>query len=477
MARKRYRDLHKRFFAHLKARDVLLCVLAWAVLTILGTIEGFTFTRTAPEKVSMLQQRFHNTLDGVLLHGRIAAKLVRERIYHISDVGMPLVMHAVGWGVVLLGVLIFLTIRRGLHRRWKIREIKPLATEAPDAQHAQPAQPPRTSITESSPVQLQSVPSQPHTTSAAALAQSQLAAHARSPLTKQTISRRRMLIDASAGATLLAGGALAFDAFAYEPFNITLRKYRVAIRDLPKALSGLRLVQVSDTHVGTRVPAKFVQAVCEQAAALKPDVVLFTGDYVHSGELFAAASIASMKPLIDLGVPTVAVLGNHDWYGGATALKKEFAKHRVPLIDNSRLFLDASTRALLSQPTSNALCIAGVGDYTEDQIVPVAALGDCPPETPRLLLSHNPDAAEDALLLRSNLRVDLMISGHTHGGQVRFPFLGTPIVPSKFGSKYAGGIVQGPAFPVLISRGIGMSLIPVRWNVAPEIVEIELVNS
>jgi predicted MPP superfamily phosphohydrolase len=92
------------------------------------------------------------------------------------------------------------------------------------------------------------------------------------------------------------------------------------------------------------------------------------------------------------------------------------------------------------------------------------------------LLSHNPDVAEDPILLASRLRVDLMISGHTHGGQVRLPLLGTPIVPSRFGSRYAGGFVKGPAFPVIISRGIGMSLLPVRWNVAPEIVEIELVG-
>ena len=67
-----------------------------------------------------------------------------------------------------------------------------------------------------------------------------------------------------------------------------------------------------------------------------------------------------------------------------------------------------------------------------------------------------------------------MISGHTHGGQVRLPLIGTPMIPSQFGQKYAGGLVQGPAFPVLISRGVGMSLLPVRFNVPPEIVEITL---
>jgi predicted MPP superfamily phosphohydrolase len=93
---------------------------------------------------------------------------------------------------------------------------------------------------------------------------------------------------------------------------------------------------------------------------------------------------------------------------------------------------------------------------------------------PRLLLSHNPDAAEDPRFLRARHRVDLMLSGHTHGGQVRLPVVGAPVIPSKYGQKYAAGLVQGPRCPVYVSRGLGLSGLPVRFGVPPEIVLFEL---
>jgi predicted MPP superfamily phosphohydrolase len=464
MPRKRYRDLPQRFMAHMRWRDVLRCLVLWCVLTAAGTYEGFTFTRLPPERVSISRQRVHNTLEGVLLHGRILSKITRERIYPISDLGTPFVMHAFGWGTYVSAAWLYFTVRRGLLKRWKAR-----VARASDSSRASSHAMHDHSYALAS-------PSVEVSSQMIAVAPTQSESSEDDRLTARTVSRRRLLMDAAVSAGFVAGVALAADAYAIEPFSIQLRTYRVPIADLPASLRGLRLVQVSDTHVGSRVPAQFVQRVCERVAAMKPDVVLLTGDYVHSGELHVAASLASMRSLYDLRVPTVAVLGNHDWYGGDLALRKEFAQYNIPLIDNDRLFLDANTRTLLANRTGESLCIAGVGDYLEDRIDPVRALRDCPPDTPRLLLSHNPDVAEDPILLASRLRVDLMISGHTHGGQVRLPLLGTPIVPSRFGSRYAGGFVKGPAFPVIISRGIGMSLLPVRWNVAPEIVEIELVG-
>jgi predicted MPP superfamily phosphohydrolase len=100
------------------------------------------------------------------------------------------------------------------------------------------------------------------------------------------------------------------------------------------------------------------------------------------------------------------------------------------------------------------------------------------PETPRLVIAHEPDTAEIGPLRDADApRIDLMLSGHTHGGQVRLPLVGAPIVPSRYGQKYAGGLVEGPRFPVLVSRGIGMSILPIRFAVAPEIVEVTLTRA
>ena len=113
-----------------------------------------------------------------------------------------------------------------------------------------------------------------------------------------------------------------------------------------------------------------------------------------------------------------------------------------------------------------------MGDLWEDRVSFNDALAGVPEDMPRIVLSHNPDVAET---MPAGFRVDLMCAGHTHGGQVWVPTLGTPIVPSRYGSKYAGGLVQGPHCRVLVSRGVGMAILPVRFRVRPELVVIDLV--
>ena len=93
---------------------------------------------------------------------------------------------------------------------------------------------------------------------------------------------------------------------------------------------------------------------------------------------------------------------------------------------------------------------------------------------PRVLLSHNPDVAEEPEFVESGHRVDLMLSGHTHGGQVAIPGVGSPVTNSKFGQKYARGLVRGPVCPVFVSRGLGTTVVPVRLGARPEIAVIEL---
>ena len=126
-------------------------------------------------------------------------------------------------------------------------------------------------------------------------------------------------------------------------------------------------------------------------------------------------------------------------------------------------------------PAADAgLAVAGVGDLWEDRQDYQRALGGLPGSMPRLLLSHNPDLAEQAEFIRSGLRVDLMLSGHTHGGQVRLPGLGAPISSSRFGQKYSQGLVEGPVCRVFVCRGIGVSAFPLRLGVPPEIAVLEL---
>jgi len=166
-------------------------------------------------------------------------------------------------------------------------------------------------------------------------------------------------------------------------------------------------------------------------------------------------------------------LGNHEHWEGARACRKEFDKIDIPLIDNDRLFLTPG--GLRERPvTERSLCIAGVGDVWTDEVSFADALRGVPADMPRVVLSHNPDAAE---MNDARHRIDLMLSGHTHGGQVRLPVIGAPWRPSKYGSRYLGGKCRGPQCPVIVSRGIGLAGIPLRFRVPPELCVITLVRA
>jgi predicted MPP superfamily phosphohydrolase len=290
--------------------------------------------------------------------------------------------------------------------------------------------------------------------------------------------RRRLLVDGVLAGGAMTGGVAGVGATLVEPWHLQLRRYSVELDDLPVPLSGMRLVLLTDLHLGARIPASFIREAVTRTLALRPDLVLLGGDYVHSREAEGAAVAALLAPLIGERIPTAGVLGNHDWYADGPAISKALREVGVAMVDNGRVLFASADRRLRplseSDGPDDGLLVAGVGDLEMDVVDVRRALRDVPAGMPRLLLSHEPDVAELKLLIGE--RVDLMLSGHTHGGQVRLPLLGTPVVPSRFGSKYAGGFVQGPLCRVLISRGIGMSVLPVRWGVPPEIVEVELLR-
>lgn len=297
------------------------------------------------------------------------------------------------------------------------------------------------------------------------------------------LSRRRFLVDAPCAAAGALGAAGMVRATAFDPWRIATARYTVPVAGLPAAFDGLRIVQISDTHLGPFIPASFVRRAVEMALELKPDLFALTGDYILTSTRNIAPAAEIFVPLARPGaaaIGVVGVLGNHDWYGDGHAMRRALERVGVVMIDNDRVFIDGATRAIVpEQPAGDALCIAGFGDLHEHRVDTAAAFRGVGAATPRIVLSHNPDSAEiaDVAMARGGRapeRIDLMLSGHTHGGQVRLPLIGSPIVPSDFGQKYAGGIVQGPICPVVVSRGVGMSILPVRFGVLPEIVEITL---
>jgi predicted MPP superfamily phosphohydrolase len=284
------------------------------------------------------------------------------------------------------------------------------------------------------------------------------------------ISRRRF-IGISGGAVAAAGAGVAAYATVWEPESLRVREYTIPVRDLPDDLHGMRCVHISDTHYGPYVTLPFLRSVIACANSLNPDFIILTGDYVHRTPRAIDAGIGVLAGLKSR-FGAVAVLGNHDHWEGADACREAFNDIDLPLIDNTRVFL--TRNGFRQHVDDGALCIGGVGDLWEDDVLLDVVLEGVPDGMPRFVLSHNPDFAE---VMPAAFRVDLMLSGHTHGGQVWMPGMGTPVLPSGYGQKYAGGMCRGPRCPVLVSRGVGMAIIPVRFGVPPEIGLLTLVKA
>ncbi len=321
--------------------------------------------------------------------------------------------------------------------------------------------------------------SQPKRVTGHAAAAAQLTSSA-APAAPTNPARRRFLTDATLATAALGSSATTAYATLAEPWDLRVARYTVPIRDLPASLRGLRIAFIADTHHGPRVPADFVRRAFRTALDLKPDILALGGDYVHNG-LYQIAPAAALigECTRTLTIPIIGVLGNHDWYASGPAMSRELKAVGVRMLDNRFVYLDAATRRLVEEPTKECLCFAGLGDFYEDQTDPHAALMPVPRAIPRIVLAHNPDSSEHHNTLAPAAdglphRIDLMLSGHTHGGQVKLPLIGPPIVPSQHGQKYAHGLNYSPLSPVITTAGVGLSLVPVRLGVPPEIVEVTL---
>lgn len=254
--------------------------------------------------------------------------------------------------------------------------------------------------------------------------------------------------------------------------RLLVRHFRVQIVGLPHSLAGLRIAHLTDLHHGPWVSAELIVETVNLVNRLRPDLVLLTGDYVSSHPRYLLPGIRALAQLRPR-IATLGVLGNHDWWVGAQHRRADFARCGIGLIDRTRLFLTPEWQ-LSSEPRPRGLCFSGIGDYWEDQLRPSETFAGVPSAMPRIVLSHNPDVAEDPCLLSCGERVDLMLAGHTHGGQVRLPSLPWAYAPSRYGTKYLGGWVQAPEFPVFVSVGVGSTGIPLRFGVAPEVVIFDL---
>jgi predicted MPP superfamily phosphohydrolase len=280
------------------------------------------------------------------------------------------------------------------------------------------------------------------------------------------ISRRQFL---TFGAATAGSGVLgAADAFAIEPgFSLAIRQWTVAHPDWPGSAKPLRIGILTDIHaVEPWMPASRINAIARRLNALKPDLVVLLGDYVCAlgrrfrfGTVPVAEWVAALKDLrAPLGV--YAVLGNHDhWSNLADPIREHFQKAGIRLLENAAVPIDA---------TGRRFWLAGLGDQLEELDDLPGTLRRIRDSSPVILLAHEP-----YIFKRVPKRVTLTLSGHTHGGQVYLPFVGRPAIPHKL-ADCAYGHIEEKGRHIVVSGGLGLTGIPVRFLVPPEIAIVTL---
>ena len=254
--------------------------------------------------------------------------------------------------------------------------------------------------------------------------------------------------------TLVAGYGFA------EATRLHIDRQTIAVPRLPAAFRGLTVAFVTDIHHGPFVSEADVAAVVRTTLALAPDLIVLGGDYSLRDGKYIAPCFELLGALsAPLGV--YGVLGNHDYLHGLAETRAAMARAGV---------VELTNRGVPVTLGGATLHLAGVDDLWHGAPDVAAALRGVPASAACLLLSHNPDVAET---LRDR-RVGLVLAGHTHGGQIVLPGYGAPLVPSRYGQKYAHGLVEAPETQVYVSAGTGMTVLPVRVGCRPEITRITL---
>ncbi|CAN5456844.1 hypothetical protein BH09SUM1_BH09SUM1_30880 [soil metagenome] len=271
-------------------------------------------------------------------------------------------------------------------------------------------------------------------------------------------------------------GSIGYGAFV-EPSLIETTQVDIVIPDLPRALDGYRIAHLTDIHYNFAAGKNFLRRVVDKTKALDPDMVALTGDFIthKPGNLHRCMSLLS-----DLNAPDGCWVtrGNHDYKASLESMREACKGAGFRLLENQHATIRPA-RQRTGAPSSefpafeHSINIAGVGDLWEGLCLPGRALEGADTAHPTILLSHNPQAAN---LLCPGMRADVMLSGHTHGGQIR-PMGRKFAMLSDGSTTFVSGLVETEHTKVYISRGVGTSAFRFRWNCRPEIALIRLHRS
>jgi uncharacterized protein len=276
-------------------------------------------------------------------------------------------------------------------------------------------------------------------------------------------SRRNFIIG-----TGTTAAAFAFYAGEIARHELDVVDRPIAIRNLPPAFHGYRIVQISDIHLDEYTEPYFLEHAVNKINTLAPDLVLLTGDFITHGSITFIAGRHAVHRCAEIVTGLTAplryaVLGNHDVAVNAAMVVSALSSRGTPVLVNQHVPIERNGARIwlcgLDDPgTSNPNLNLAIPDK---------------PDGPVILMGHEPDYADTVVAHPRGPLVDLMLSGHSHGGQIRLPFLG-PLVLPPLGMKYPEGHYHFNQMQLYVNRGLGTVGLPFRLNCPPEITVLTL---
>ena len=268
--------------------------------------------------------------------------------------------------------------------------------------------------------------------------------------------------------SLCGAAGLALYAGEIERHWVEITRHDVHLPGLSPAFDGMRIAQISDIHMDNYTEPFYLRRVVEYVNGLKPDAIFLTGDFVTAGlwttkqhDYDSAWQCASILNGLECRA-LYAVLGNHDFAVGAQEISTALSSNGIAVLRNESLPIER---------VGSRIWVAGVDDPMMGHPDPGQAIPDSIRNLrnePVILLCHGPDYADHLLVHPAGKSVDLMLSGHTHGGQIRIPFM-PPLVLPPMGRKYVEGWFHLDQLQLYVNRGIGAIELPFRFNCPPEI--------
>ena len=271
---------------------------------------------------------------------------------------------------------------------------------------------------------------------------------------------RRQFLTGLAAAPLVAVSATSAYARFIEPYLYEVSETDIFLRDLPERFEGFRITQLTDVHHSRIVGIDEVRRIVNLANSTKPDLIALTGDYTTSYRRYIEPCAEALRSL-NAPEGVWAVLGNHDHYTDPELTARALARNRIAVLNNANTILRRG---------SDVLQLSGIDDWSWAGTNWPRALYGLDQKRPTVLLSHQPRVLDFA----ESENVGLILSGHTHGGQINLPLIGPPARFATAELKYSQGLFRRGDTHLYVSRGTGVIGLPLRLGVRPEIAVLRL---